>query len=180
MLTVLWGVTSAACGAVAFYLLSRNRGMRSRLDLLEDRLTTPQPGARLPWHGAFAGFLAGNSFEAGNIVGAIAWADEYGMAGCRLAPDDIVVNVGAHIGAFSYLCYVLGSLEIHAWKPRPATSTSSVVISIASGDRIAPGGGVAQPTTGAGTSAFRSERGKHGRGLGDGGRKARGSQPPDR
>ena len=112
-LTVFWGAALATSGIVALYVFSQNRGMRSRLDVLERRLLSPPSGTRHPWEGAFTGFLAGNSFEAENIVSAIAWADEYGMAGCKLAPDDIVIDIGAHMSITSLRTRAPGSAAPH-------------------------------------------------------------------
>lgn len=63
-------------------------------------------------------FSVGNQFEATNIFGPIVFGDEYQLGDCRFEPDDVVVDVGAHIGCFSYLCYSKGSRAIYSYEPR--------------------------------------------------------------
>ncbi|HUF39741.1 MAG TPA: FkbM family methyltransferase [Anaerolineales bacterium] len=62
---------------------------------------------------------ASNHIEAA-IVAQIAMWDEYGVMNERFAAEDVVLDIGAHIGTFSYLCYMLGSRRIHAFEPEPA------------------------------------------------------------
>jgi FkbM family methyltransferase len=59
----------------------------------------------------------GNLFEAQYVVASVVSRDEYQVGGEPLAPGDVVVDIGAHIGSFSYLCHRLGSRAIHAYEP---------------------------------------------------------------
>lgn len=43
--------------------------------------------------------------------------DEYQLGDTRFQADDAIVDVGAHIGAFSYLCHAKGSRSIHCYEP---------------------------------------------------------------
>ncbi|MCH7663865.1 MAG: FkbM family methyltransferase [Chloroflexi bacterium] len=35
----------------------------------------------------------------------------------KLQPTDVVIDIGAHFGTFSYLCYMLGSRNIYSYEP---------------------------------------------------------------
>src|SRR5438046_102059 len=61
-------------------------------------------------------FEVGNRFEAG-ILRDIVMLDEYRLADRRFESEDIVVDIGAHIGIFSYLCYIQGSRAIYSYEP---------------------------------------------------------------
>ena len=56
------------------------------------------------------------SFEHQLLDWVVGW-DEYAMLGRSFEPGDVVVDVGAHIGAFTALVHVLGSRAIHAFEP---------------------------------------------------------------
>ena len=47
-------------------------------------------------------------------------SDEYGIFYQRLNPEDVVIDVGAHIGAFSWAAYWQGSRNIHAYEAEPS------------------------------------------------------------
>jgi FkbM family methyltransferase len=53
-----------------------------------------------------------------NIFQCVAIYNEYQLGG-DFARHDIVVDIGAHIGSFSYLCHLRGAGEIHAFEPHP-------------------------------------------------------------
>ena len=55
-----------------------------------------------------------------DILAFVSVWDEYRITAERFAPGDTILDVGAHIGAFSYLCYLLGSRDIHAYEPESA------------------------------------------------------------
>lgn len=46
--------------------------------------------------------------------------DEYRLAHRRFEPDDVVIDVGAHIGVFTAYVHHLGSRAIHAFEPQAA------------------------------------------------------------
>jgi FkbM family methyltransferase len=62
-------------------------------------------------------FRAGNQFEVNNVVVPIVFQDEYQIEDLRFDPRDIVVDIGAHIGVFSYLCYIQGSRALYCYEP---------------------------------------------------------------
>ena len=55
-------------------------------------------------------------FEADNILVPVALEDEYRIAGQRFRATDVVIDIGAHVGVFSYLCYLKGSREIYSFE----------------------------------------------------------------
>jgi FkbM family methyltransferase len=56
-------------------------------------------------------------FELHHILNQIALADEYRISGQRFRKDDVIVDVGAHVGVFTYLCHEKGSRAIYAFEP---------------------------------------------------------------
>jgi FkbM family methyltransferase len=56
-------------------------------------------------------------FEIDNILNEIALNDEYRISGQRFRRDDVIVDVGAHVGVFSYMCHAKGSRAIYAFEP---------------------------------------------------------------
>src|SRR5262249_41233627 len=65
----------------------------------------------------FRTFWVSNPFERDNIVGAVVFEDEYELGADPFLPGDVIVDVGAHIGAFSYWCYLKGSRAIYCYEP---------------------------------------------------------------
>ena len=61
-------------------------------------------------------FQARNRFEQQLIFDDVALRDSYGIEKMSFAPDDVVVDIGAHVGIFSYMCYRRGSRSIHAYE----------------------------------------------------------------
>jgi FkbM family methyltransferase len=53
------------------------------------------------------------------IVMSVIGDDEYEVLDRRFAPDDVIIDVGAHIGAFTYACHRNGSRRLHAFEPEP-------------------------------------------------------------
>jgi len=64
----------------------------------------------------FRNFSLEGSFDR-NILTAILYDDEYGVAGEKFEPTDVIVDVGAHVGVFSYLCHRRGSRSVHCYEP---------------------------------------------------------------
>lgn len=62
-------------------------------------------------------FRSRNRFERQAVVDSIALWDEYGVEQMNFAPDDVILDVGAHIGTFSFMCYLRGSRRIYAFEP---------------------------------------------------------------
>jgi FkbM family methyltransferase len=60
-------------------------------------------------------FKAQNAFEAAMVRSVMQW-DEYQVFGRHFRPEDVVIDIGAHIGSFSFACHYLGSREIHAFE----------------------------------------------------------------
>lgn len=46
-------------------------------------------------------------------------ADEYGLITRQFDTEDVIIDVGAHLGAFSRLCYELGSRNVYAYETDP-------------------------------------------------------------
>jgi FkbM family methyltransferase len=59
-----------------------------------------------------------SDFEASILRDVIQW-DEYNIFGSSFAPDDVVIDIGGHIGAFTFACHWLGSRNIHAFEADP-------------------------------------------------------------
>ncbi len=53
------------------------------------------------------------------IYNAVVQANEYRIPD-RLAPDAVVVDIGVHVGAFSYLALTRGAAEVHGFEPEPS------------------------------------------------------------
>ena len=60
-------------------------------------------------------FKAQNAFEATMVRSVMQW-DEYQVFGRHFRPEDVVIDIGAHIGSFSFACHYLGSRAIHAFE----------------------------------------------------------------
>lgn len=63
-------------------------------------------------------FKLRNLFE-NAILRNITEGDEYGIFDERFNADEVVIDVGAHIGVFSRACHWLGSRNIHAFEAEP-------------------------------------------------------------
>lgn len=53
-----------------------------------------------------------------DVFNSVALHNEYGLPE-RLAPEDCVLDIGAHIGSFSYACLSRGSHHVSAWEADP-------------------------------------------------------------
>ncbi len=60
-------------------------------------------------------FTVRNGTEEAVLRHVIQW-DEYRMFTRRLGSGDVVIDIGAHIGTFSFACHLLGSRSIHAFE----------------------------------------------------------------
>jgi len=65
----------------------------------------------------FHPFRVSDRYDYDNIVVNVVHLDEYRIAQDRFNPGDVIVDVGANIGAFSYLCHILGSRAIFCYEP---------------------------------------------------------------
>jgi hypothetical protein len=98
-------------------------GRTAAFSLLGDRLIENSEKhlryARLEWsvRSYRARFKARNNFEQRTIINNIILWDEYELAAENFAPDDVILDIGAHVGAFSYLCYLRGSRNIYCYEP---------------------------------------------------------------
>ncbi len=59
-----------------------------------------------------------NGFERA-ILENVLLVDEYHLSERQFRPDDVVVDVGAHLGAFSRLCYEQGCRSVYAYEADP-------------------------------------------------------------
>ena len=99
----------ALAGLVLLPLLNRLRPDTGRLDL-----------ARAYWayRKASSRFEIRNAMERSILRWVIQW-DEYGIFREPLRATDVVIDVGAHIGSFSFACREAGSRNIHAFEAYP-------------------------------------------------------------
>jgi FkbM family methyltransferase len=58
-----------------------------------------------------------SQFEFDNVITTIIAGDEYELGDQTFDPGDVIIDVGAHIGVFSALCYHRGSRAIHCFEP---------------------------------------------------------------
>ena len=59
----------------------------------------------------------GTDWERRNIFDSIILYDEYQLRDVRFSPEDVILDIGAHVGVFSDLCHQRGSRLIHAYEP---------------------------------------------------------------
>lgn len=62
-------------------------------------------------------FIARTMFEKSNIIDEILLRDEYYLSKENFEPNDVIIDIGAHIGIFSYLCHYKGSRNIYSYEP---------------------------------------------------------------
>ncbi len=62
-------------------------------------------------------FRARNQFERKAVLNSVALWDEYDVEQLTFAYDDVILDIGAHVGIFSYMCYLRGSRAIYAYEP---------------------------------------------------------------
>lgn len=62
-------------------------------------------------------FRPRNRFEERTIFADVALWDSYGINKMHFAPGDVVLDIGAHVGIVSYMCYLRGSRAILAFEP---------------------------------------------------------------
>jgi FkbM family methyltransferase len=62
-------------------------------------------------------FRVDTQYEMDNIVVPVVIQDEYQIGTRRFDQADVIIDVGAHIEAFAYLCYTLGSRAIYCYEP---------------------------------------------------------------
>jgi FkbM family methyltransferase len=58
-----------------------------------------------------------DQFDVNSILANVVYRDEYGIMQQHFDPGDVIVDVGAHIGSFSFLCHLLGSRAIFSYEP---------------------------------------------------------------
>jgi FkbM family methyltransferase len=109
-------ITVAALGLVCHQILMQNKRICERLQTLERRfrLRNNNTDCHIP---PFWRFTVGNKFEAENVWNQIFFEDEYQIRQVRFCSHDVIIDVGAHIGVFSYLCHILGGRSIYAYEP---------------------------------------------------------------
>jgi FkbM family methyltransferase len=103
--------TRALAGLVAIPLIRRVSPGFGRLHLARAHWTYRRAQRRFD--------LLCNPFEKSILRWVIQW-DEYGIFGENFCADSVIVDVGAHVGSFSFACHALKSRNIHAFEPFPA------------------------------------------------------------
>lgn len=78
------------------------------LDYARRQLNHPYVGTR---------FRPRTRFEQTGIFESLAFFDEYEICAETFAPTDVILDIGAHVGLFSYMCHRLGSRALYAYEP---------------------------------------------------------------
>lgn len=105
--------------------------VRSRLHRRLKRVAALQllrwaAGGRIPWSEALPGawtlrgFRLRTAWDA-KVFDAVVILDEYEVRGTGLSPADVVVDIGAHVGCFGALCWILGSRHIESFEAHRET-----------------------------------------------------------
>ena len=63
-------------------------------------------------------FTLRNAMEETILRSVVQW-DEYGVFEMRFEAEDLVIDIGCHIGSFSFACHWQGSRNIHAFEAHP-------------------------------------------------------------
>jgi FkbM family methyltransferase len=79
---------------------------------IERRLVTIAPPADFHWREEFG-------TDAG-VWGAVYRRDEYRLGDTRFGPDDVVIDVGAHVGSFARAAWDRGARRVVCYEPSPA------------------------------------------------------------
>jgi FkbM family methyltransferase len=109
MASLVWVTATVAIVVSAGCWLARRRASR--------RLFAP--GSLLRQYERCRDLFRLEQFEIDNILNPIARYDEYRIAGQRFRKDDVIIDVGAHVGIFSYMCHEKGSRAIYAFEASP-------------------------------------------------------------
>ncbi len=108
-----WDEAVAAARALAGLLLlpflNRLRPGTGRLDLARAHWAYRKASSRVAIR---------NAMERSILRWVIQW-DEYGIFREPLRAADVVIDIGAHIGCFSFACREMGSRKIYAFEPYP-------------------------------------------------------------
>jgi FkbM family methyltransferase len=105
MNTVLFGAVLAVLVVFCYALVARFASAKSTAERTQPPLI-PE----------FWRFSIRNQFEVDNVWSPIFIGDEYGVRKTHFEPDDVVVDVGAHIGTLSYIAHIRGSREIYCYE----------------------------------------------------------------
>ena len=73
--------------------------------------------AKRQWQNRSSKISRCTAWEKENIVGAVALFDEYGLRNTQFTANDIIIDIGAHVGIFADLCYQRGARQIHVYEP---------------------------------------------------------------
>ena len=116
---LLLGALLIAAGWSLYRSFLQNGRTLLRLQALErqlaDRSSTENPPSRWPW--LFHPLAVNDSYDADNIVQNVIYRDEYSVRDEPFEPGDVIIDVGANIGAFSFICHALGSRAIFSYEP---------------------------------------------------------------
>jgi FkbM family methyltransferase len=106
MATLFWVIVVGVLAGGGWWLAYRNSARRR----------FPTGGLRADYDYCLRAFQL-DRFEADNILAPVVLLDEYRIAGQRFKKTDVIVDVGAHVGVFAFLCHRKGSRAIHAYEP---------------------------------------------------------------
>ena len=108
----------AACWLLYWSFLHNGRTLL-HVEALERQLAARNSAEELLPRGRqlFPSLAVNDSYDADNIVPNVIYGDEYRMRSEHFEPGDVIIDVGANIGAFSLLCHFLGSRAIFCYEP---------------------------------------------------------------
>ncbi|MGO8731845.1 MAG: FkbM family methyltransferase [Terriglobia bacterium] len=116
---LLLGASLIAVGWLVYRCLLRRGRALLRLQALERQLagqtSTENPPTR--WPRFFHSLMVNDSYDANNIVMNVVYGDEYKVWDEHFEPGEVVIDVGANVGAFTYLCHTLGCRAIFCYEP---------------------------------------------------------------
>jgi len=72
----------------------------------------------LTFHRAIRKLQIDDVFER-SIFDRVILQDHYNLELEEFAPSDVIIDIGAHLGAFILLCHALGSRNVHGYEPEP-------------------------------------------------------------
>jgi FkbM family methyltransferase len=118
-LLFLLSVSVALTGYVIYFLLIRNGELLLRIQRGEPfDFAQGKPSSSGARSLRLFGHLAWrNRFELENIVAPIICRNEYSLGRERFDASDVIIDVGAHIGAFATVCHTRGSRSIFCYEP---------------------------------------------------------------
>jgi FkbM family methyltransferase len=108
MTTLFWAIVAGVLAVAGWWWAYRNSARRR----------FPKGFLRAEYEACLRAFQL-DPFEVDNILTPVFLLDEYRISGQRYEKSDVIVDVGAHVGVFSFRCHHKGSRAIYAYEPSP-------------------------------------------------------------